>query len=83
MAMTAPEPVTSMLGFLEEVLAEAEEIDARMHEGIGRLRERIAALKLAEDPGFVEALGELRRRIDAGEPLGEEVDLDERAARYR
>ena len=68
-AMADQTPVTAMSDFLEEVLEEAVEIRGRIDEGIRRLRERIHALRLAEDEQFVtEHLAFSRSYDPASEP---------------
>lgn len=84
MAMTAPEQsVTSMREYLELVLADAEALEAYVHDAVGRIRERVHAARLAEDPEFLARLTDLRERIDSGESLGPGVDLDELRRRYQ
>lgn len=62
-ARTEP-PVTSIRDFLEDILEEAVELRSQMDEGIRRLRERIHALRLAEDAQFVREHLEFSKNYD-------------------
>ena len=75
--------VTSVRGFLADMLDTAIAIDRQLHDNIHSLRERVHALDLAEDPDFRATVGTLRDRLAADPTLGERgLTADEFAAKY-
>jgi hypothetical protein len=73
--------VTSMRDFLHGMLEEATRIDGLVHDAILRLRERIYALELAEDPDFLAEHREFSEQAKAGE-VGPGLTAEEFAKRY-
>ena len=57
----APDNLVSMKQALEEMYAEAIEWDAGFHKFLRRLRARIHALDLADDPTFHQEAAEARK----------------------